>query len=552
MMICQELKVTDALGMYLFNQMLIGGVFLPKAHKLTEDDIILFKQNKIDKIFVAEMEDGDITFEVALGEIAAKLCGKNTAYSVGEDGICRIAAGESGVFMVNEERVAKFNRHGSFFILNTIHPYKIVEADTIIAELELNLPIISQNMVDEILYSLSGNTEMLSVHDISSKKVGLMYTRLTGDRSETRHFTNIVKRLVKDFPNMDLTFEHEYEASHQTEEIANILQRALKDDNDVLFILPAQQTRCPHDVMLQALKSIVDEIVCPYLPQVNAGDFIIASKKEKRIVVIPYNYGIIDSSYAVRYIKQAIVADKINIFDFDHPQNFIITTETKLPQEMMNNYITSANGDKNGKEANVAAIVLAAGVGARCRGNKLLIDIDGEPLFIKALQTAVRSKASPVFLVTGYQADLMEEYLDNIDVNVLYNSGFRSGIKTSIALGIKSVPSFCDGAILIPADMPNISEEHINNMIKTFKKGKGKQVIISTFEGKKINPIIWSKELYEFADIVPENAHLRPVFVEFADYTKTIEIKDKKEALDITYPLDLEEYAKSLVHQKKN
>lgn len=550
-MICQELKVTDALGMYLFNQMVVGGVFFPKAHKLEEEDIFILKQNKIDKIFAAKMEEGDISFEAALGEVAAKLCGKNTAYSVGEDGICRIAASSNGVFMLNEERVAKFNRHGSFFILNTIQPYKIVEEDTIIAELELNLPIIPQNMVDEVLYSLSGNTDMLSVHDISSKKVGLMYTRLTNDKSETRHFTNIVKRLVKDFPNMDLTFEQEYEAPHQEEEVANILQRALKDNNDVLFILPAQQTRCPHDIIVQALKSIVDEIVCPYLPQVNAGDFIIASKKGKRIIVVPYNYGIIDSSYAVRYIKQAIVADKLNVFDFNHPQNFIISTETKLPDAMMQNFITSAGHDENGKEARIAAIVLAAGVGARCGRNKLLADINGEPIFLKALQAAVKSKASPVFLITGYQAEQMEEYLDKIDVNVIYNSGFRSGIKTSIAMGIKSVPSFCDGAILIPADMPNISINHINNMIKSFKKDKSKQVIMSMYEGKKINPIIWSKELYEFADIVPENADLRPVFVEFADYTSTIEIKDKKEALDITYPLDLEEYAKSLVRKRK-
>ncbi len=549
-MICRELKVTEAIGMYLFNQMVIGGVFFPKAHKLTEDDIVLFKQNKIDKIFVADLESGDISFEVALGEVAAKLCGKNTAYSVGEDGICRIAAGISGVLMVNEDRVSKFNRHGSDFILNTIQPYKLVEADTIIAELELNLPLISQDKVDELLFSLSGNTDMLSVHDISAKKVGLMYTRLTNDKSETRHFTNIVKRLVKDFPNMDLTFEHEYEAPHQVEEIANMLQRALKDDNDVLFILPAQQTRCRQDIIFQALNSIVDEIVCAHLPQISAGDFIIAAKKEKRIIVIPYNYNNIESSYPVRYIKQAIVADKLNVFDFDHPQNCIMQRETKLPEEMMTNYITSAGHDEKGPSARVAAIVLAAGVGARCGRNKLLVDINGEPLFLKALQAAVKSEASPVFLVTGYQAEMLDEYLDKIDVNVLYNSGFRSGVRTSISLGIKSVPSFCDGAILIPADMPNITVDHINNMIKNFEKGKDKQVVISMFEGKKVNPIIWSKELFEFADVVPENADLRPVFVEFADYTKIVEIKDKKETLDITYPLDLEDYAKSLMRKK--
>ena len=55
---------------------------------------------------------------------------------------------------------------------------------------------------------------------------------------------------------------------------------------------------------------------------------------------------------------------------------------------------------------------------------------------------------------------------------------------------------------------------------------------------------------FEFADVVPENADLRPVFVEFADYTKIVEIKDKKETLDITYPLDLEDYAKSLMRKK--
>ena len=544
-MICDEVKAADAVGLYLFNAINIGGKILEKGHQITEEDVILFQSNKISRIFAAKREEGDVDFKVALGEVAAKLCGKNTAYSIGDNGICRIIATINGVLMLNEERVAKFNRHGSFFILNTIHPYKIVEADTVIAELELNLPIIPQNMVDEVLYALSGNTDMLSIHDISSKKVGLMYTRLTKDRGETRHFTGIVKRLVKDFPNMDLKFEHEYEAIHQAEEIANMLQRALKDDNDVLFVLPAQQTRCPHDVIIKALNSIVDEIICPYLPQVNAGDFIIATKKGKRIIVVPYNYGMIDSSYAVRYIKQAIVTDKLNVFDFDHPQNFIIAEDQKIDAENLTHYITSAGHDANGKEARVAAIVLAAGVGARCGRNKLLANINGEPLFIKALQAAVKSKASPVFLITGHQAEQMEEYLDKIDVNVLYNSGYRSGIKTSIAMGIKSVPSFCDGVMLIPADMPNISAEHINDMIKKFQKGKGKQVIMSMYEGKKINPIIWSKELYDYADIVPEKSDLRPVFVEFADYTQTVEIKDKKEALDITYPLDLEEYAKS-------
>ena len=188
---------------------------------------------------------------------------------------------------------------------------------------------------------------------------------------------------------------------------------------------------------------------------------------------------------------------------------------------------------------------MAAGVSARCGRNKLMVNVQGKPLFLKSVEAAIKSKASPVFIVTGYQSELMEEYLDNIDINVLHNSEYRSGIKTSISLGLKSVPNFCDGAILIPADMPNIKVEHINNLINNFDKKKNKQVIISEYNHKKTNPILWSKALYNVADIVPENAELRAVFVEHSDYMLACENATQTEILDITYPLDLEEYEKS-------
>lgn len=540
---CQEFKIKDLIGKYLFNELTIGNTVFPRGYKIQEKDVPLFKQAYIETMFAAEMEEGDCDASAALGQIAAKLCGKNTAYSITENGICKIISTIDGVFAANEDRISKFNRHGNFFILNTISPYIVVEKDSVIAELELNLPLIPQEKVDELLMSLSGNTELLSIHDISAKKVGLIYTRLTNDKKETKHFTGIVKRLVNDFPKMDLKFEHEYQSAHTSEDIANVLQRALKENNDVLFVLPAQQTRCPHDVIIKALNSVVDDIVCSYLPQVNAGDFIIASKSGKRIIVIPYNYDNVDSSYAVRYMRQALVNDKLNAYDFDHPQNFVLSKTQKIVAEEQNHYI-SANNTNNKSQAQIAAIVLAAGIGARCGRNKLLTPINGEPLFLKALKAAVKSKASPVFLITGHQAEEMEDYIDDIDVNVVRNTSYRSGIKTSIEAGIKSIPSFCDGVMILPADMPNISKEYINKMIEMYKKGDNKQLILSEYKNKKCNPIIWGKDFYAYADIVPENAELRTIFAPFADYTKVFKVKNSDDVLDVTYPADIEKLQK--------
>ena len=539
-MICGEYKLEEALGLLVFNQIKLGNTVLEKGHRLQEEDIVLLKKNKVKTIFAARMEDNDISLQTALGVVAAKLCGKNTAYSIGKDGICRITAVTEGIFAVNDERVAKFNRFNRNFILNIKEPYSFTHPDDIIAELELIQPVISQEETDELLFKLSGNVNMLSVHDVSAQKAGLIYSRFSDSADETKHFTAVVKKLVKDFPHMNMDFVHEYESRHSADELANTLQRALKDEIDILFILPGQSGSYNKDIVLQALNSFVDEVVCPSLPQVGASDLIIASKRGKKVIVVPYNYDKIDSSYPVRYMKQAVVAEKLNNFDFAHPHNYFLTTDEQLSDKDKNGIITSANEELKPKEARIAAVVLAAGVGARAGRNKLLSEIGGEPLFLRALRAAVKSKASPVFLVTGHQADILEEFIEDIDVNVLYNPAYRSGIRTSISLGIKSVPGFCDGAMIIPADMPNLKPEHLNAMIKAFKKGNGRQLIISQSKGVRRNPVIWGKDLYDFADIVPENADLRPVFIEHSDYTRLVDFKKENEAFDVNYVSDIE------------
>lgn len=551
-MICREFAVNEAHGIYLFNEVRLGTTVLPKGHVVDEADLLLFKRYGITSVFGAQMEDKDIAFPIALGIIAAKICGDNTAYTVGEDGICRIVSGIDGILNISEDRIAKFNRLNRHVVLNTVEPYGRVLNNEIIARLELTVPIIAQEEVDDILFRLSGNTSLLSVVDARLKKVGLIYSRFSGTADETRHFTAVVKKLVKDFPELQLEFKNEYDSGHSSEELANTLQRALKEDNDVVFILPGQRSTHENDVIMQGLSRFVDDIVCMSIPQVQASDLVIAVKKNKKVIVLPYNYDKAETAYMGRYIKQAVLSEKLNAFDFARLQNFIMAKHEELKPEHQGRLISSAPAE-DGREhqTGVAAVVLAAGVGSRCGRNKLLVEKDGEPMFLKALNAAVKSKASPVFLITGYQADIMEEYVEDIDVNVLQNPGYRAGVRTSISLGLKSVPNFCGGAVIIPADMPNITPEHINKMIERFQKENGKSLIVSTYKGNKQNPVLWSKELFDNADIVPENADIRPVFMEHADYTHTVEIKNAEEIFDVNFPSDIESLTRGTENKGK-
>lgn len=535
-----EFDVNRAKGVRIAEEIRFDGVVLPKGHQLSEEDIIQLKLSGITKIFGAEMGEDDISNETALGIIAAKLCGENTAYTVGADGICKIIASREGVFVCADDRVAKFNRLSRNLVLNTIEPYALANSGEVIAELELTLPVIEQAIVDNLIFSLSGNTELLSVAVQKPKKTALVYSKFYDDVPETKHFMDVVKKLVKDFSRLELDFQNEYHAKHTIEDVGNQVQRAVDDGNDLVFVLPGLKTVDAKDVLPSALNSYVDEMVNFSIPQVGASDLLIAQKRGKKIIALPYNYDKTDSRLIEHFIKLAVVNEKIYGYDFARPQNVILSSGQELGENEKGNLFTSSNKKLAKGDANVAAVILAAGVGSRAGRNKLMLEIGEKPMFLNAVNAAIKSKASPVFVITGYNAAEMEEFMEDIDVNVIYNPSYRAGIKTSIALGLKSVPGFCDGALLLPADMPNITPEFINKLIKNFKKGKEKQVVMTSYNGVKHNPVIWSKELYGVADMVPESANIRPVFMEHSDYMVLVDAPDENTILDVNFPNDID------------
>lgn len=538
----QEYDINRAKGIRLFEAVRLDGMMLEKGHILNDEDILQLKLFGIKKIFGAEMGDNDLDFTTALGILTAKLCGDNTAFAVGEDGVSRIVADKEGILIASADRIAKFNRLSPELILNTVPPYSEVKAGELVAELELTVPVISSARVDELVFSLSGNISLLQVAEPQAQKAALLYTKFYNDKAETAHFTDVVTKLVREFRGLNLQFSAEYQSPHEIEKIADVLQVALKGDSQIVFILSGQRTGHHEAVTAAAIRSVADDIVSFSIPQIGASDLLIATWRGKKIILLPFNYDILETDWVNQFIKLAVMNDKITPADFSHPQNVLIPAGQTVDGAQNGEMVRAGTKNKPG-EANVAVVVLAAGAGRRTGRNKLLYEVDGEPLFLKAVRAAVRSQGSPVFVITGDHTADFEAALENIDVNIIYNPAYRSGVKTSINLGLKSVPNFCDGVILLPADMPNITPEFINKLIKNFDKKSEKQVVTAELKGVKNNPVLWSKALYDVAELVPENAELRPVLIEHSDYTKTVK-GDEHLLLDVTFPNDLEQLTK--------
>ena len=538
----QEVDINKAQGLRLAEELTLYTTVLPRNHILTKDDIALLKQFGRKTIFTAEAEIGDIDFDTALGVAAAKITGKNLGYRIDERGFCEIAATTDGLLEAYPDRIGKFNRFCTYFILNTIEPFQIVKKGTIIARLEILLPVISQEMVDELVFALSGNETLLNIRDMKQQNAALLLTHFYNDDNEAFHFDEVRQKLTETYQPLNIHFSVEANCDHTAEDIAVNVETLLQSANDVVFVIAGMRNYAPQDVVLSALNSLTDSVLCSQIPLLGGSDLIIATKRNKKIICLPYNYAYIDSPVMENFIKLALVKPKLLAYDFNRPANAVIES---LSQVKDLSSLIKGNDAESKNKANIAAVVLAAGQSKRIGKNKLLADLDDRPLLIKAVEAAIKSDASPVFVVTGYQAEEVEAELENYDINIVYNPNYYTGVKTSINLGLKSVPDFCEGALLIPADMPGLSAELLNKMIAKFKKKQENQLIIAENKGIKCNPILWSKALYQRADLVAENADVRPIFMEHADYTTLVK-GTASELLDVNFQNDLDQARKKL------
>ena len=95
----------------------------------------------------------------------------------------------------------------------------------------------------------------------------------------------------------------------------------------------------------------------------------------------------------------------------------------------------------------VAAVILAAGLSSRmCGANKLLADLGGRAVLRHTVEDVLASRARPVVVVTGHEANAVQEVIQDLPVNVCFNRHFARGMATSLSAGIGAVPVDAAGA----------------------------------------------------------------------------------------------------------
>jgi molybdenum cofactor cytidylyltransferase len=149
------------------------------------------------------------------------------------------------------------------------------------------------------------------------------------------------------------------------------------------------------------------------------------------------------------------------------------------------------------KGRRIAALVLAAGRSTRMGAvNKLIAEIGGKPLVRIAVEQVLASRADPVIVVTGHQREKVEAVLEGLPVRFAHNADYADGLGTSLKAGIAAVPEDADGVIVCLGDMPQVSSALIDQLLSAFDPEKGALVVVPSIEGRRGNPVVWSRRFF--------------------------------------------------------
>ena len=152
--------------------------------------------------------------------------------------------------------------------------------------------------------------------------------------------------------------------------------------------------------------------------------------------------------------------------------------------------VTAANS------SSIYAIVLAAGSATRFGSSKQLAEWNGETLVRRASAVAAKSCGTRTILVTGHDWNAVCSACKPLSGCFVINETHAAGIGTSLALAVRSIRHVASAVIVLLADQPMVSAEHVSNLIEQWS-GDEREIVASAYANTCGVPALFASGSFE-------------------------------------------------------
>jgi CTP:molybdopterin cytidylyltransferase MocA len=183
-------------------------------------------------------------------------------------------------------------------------------------------------------------------------------------------------------------------------------------------------------------------------------------------------------------------------------------------------------------ERRVAGVLLAAGAGSRLGQPKATVELGGEPLASRGVALLRDGGAEPIVIVTGAVA------VDLPGALIVHNPDWRTGMGSSLAAGLATVPDDCGAVVIALVDQPLVGAAAVRRLIAAYRAGA--RVAVAAYDGARRNPVLIAREHWPAVTaLAVGDAGARPFLRAYRELVTPVECGDTGSADDVDTPADL-------------
>jgi CTP:molybdopterin cytidylyltransferase MocA len=150
-------------------------------------------------------------------------------------------------------------------------------------------------------------------------------------------------------------------------------------------------------------------------------------------------------------------------------------------------------------QANVGAVVLAAGASRRLGQPKQLLLHRGETLVGRAVRLASEAGAAPVVTVLGASRRHIGSSIAQTNAVVVVNELWEQGIASSIHAGLGALADDApdaSGVLLLACDQLRLTAEHLRGLLGEFARREATAIVASSYDGVTGVPAVFPRNAF--------------------------------------------------------
>jgi molybdenum cofactor cytidylyltransferase len=281
----QTVDVRESTGRILCNTIFRPGgrKLLSKGHVLSEEDVRLLETEGMGKVWVTELEEGEIGEDEAVCKAASEMGCGCLEIRLAAGGRANLSATEDCCLLVDDELLKQINCISSV-VIATGQNFSFARAGQRIATVKSMPFAVAQSQLEAIINVLRERGPILQARPVRAPTVAVLYSDpMQGDRAR-QLFESIMRQRLERF---GATASFVLTATEEENAVARSLQHLLRAKPTVILVASTTAPAGPEDVIGRAMTRIGCHLE-RFLAPVEPGNlFLLVYKDEIPVVSAP-------------------------------------------------------------------------------------------------------------------------------------------------------------------------------------------------------------------------------------------------------------------------